>query len=142
MPSNTLHARYHAVVESIDPAEYLLIAEDILGIDAERLGRQADLGSLESALQAPFAGWGDIDVYPTLSEQAAVLCSRLVRNHPLIDGNKRAAYVTMVEFIARNGGEFVPPGARETVDTIEALAAREISEEQFAAWVDRNIRPA
>ena len=39
---------------------------------------------------------------PDLVDKAAVLCVRLARNHPLPDGNKRVAYLAMVEFLARN----------------------------------------
>jgi death on curing protein len=115
--------------------EYLLIAELILDVDAERLARQADLGALDSALHAPFARWGSADLYPSLHEKAAVLCSRLVRNHPLMDGNKRAAYETMIEFITRNGGEWLVPPPEEAAQQIGALASREISEKAFAAWI-------
>ena len=56
----------HEFMKAIGIADYLLIAADVLDVDAERLSRGADLASLESALNAPFAGWGDQDVYPTL----------------------------------------------------------------------------
>jgi death on curing protein len=62
------------------------------GYPAEELARYANLGLVDSALHAPSAGTGDTDFYPDLSTKAAVLCSRLVRNHPLPDGNKRVAY--------------------------------------------------
>jgi death-on-curing protein len=55
----------------------------------------------QSALAAPFAGLGDYELYPTLADKAAIYCSRIVRNHPLVDGNKRTAYDVMVEFVER-----------------------------------------
>ncbi len=45
----------------------------------------------DSALHAPAAGFGDTDFYPHFVDKAAVLLVRLARNHPLPDGNKRAA---------------------------------------------------
>lgn len=127
-------------MKAIGTADYLLIAADVLDIDAERLSRVADLASLESALNAPFAGWGDQDVYPTLHEKAAVLCSRLIRNHPLIDGNKRAAYVSMILFIEINGGTWQHPEDRmEVARVVWQLAGREVSEEDFAAWIAGRI---
>lgn len=110
------------------------------GIDAERLKYAADLGAAESALAAPFAGFGDTEFYPDPASKAAILCSRLVRNHPLPDGNKRVAYVAMREFLARNGIRWERPGVDETADTVEQLAAREITEEDFADWVASGIR--
>ena len=45
----------------------------------------------DSALHAPAAGFGDTDFYPDFIDKAAVLVVRLAGNHPLPDGNKRAA---------------------------------------------------
>lgn len=87
---------------ALDVADYLLIAEAILDIDADRLKRTANLVLVESALAAPFAGFGDHALHPDAATKAAILCSRLVRNHPLPDGNKRIGYICMREFIARN----------------------------------------
>ncbi len=42
-------------------------------------------------MHTPFAGFGDEDAYPELLDRAAVLITHLVQNHPLPDGNKRAA---------------------------------------------------
>lgn len=61
-----------------------------------------------------------------------MLCVRLARNHPLPDGNKRVAYLAVVEFLARNDIEWGPPGVEETVATIERVAAGTISERELA----------
>ena len=120
-------------------ADFLLIAEAILDIDAERLAEMVDLNSAESALAAPFAGFGDTDLYPNPAHKAAILCSRIVRNHPLIDGNKRVAYIAMRELLVRNGHEWIRPDDDEAAEMVERLAARDISEEQFAAWVTEHV---
>lgn len=126
----------------LDLIDYLLIAEAVTGIDAAKLARTGRIAYAESALAAPFAGFGDIDRYPSLAEKAAVLCSRLVRNHPLPDGNKRAAYVTMLEFIERNGHRWSAAGnVEDCAGTIERLAAREIDESELVAWVAARIEP-
>jgi death on curing protein len=123
------------VVQGLDAPDYLLVAEFVLGVEAERLARQADLGALDAALRAPFASWNGSDLYPSLAEKAAVLCSRLVRNRPLVDGNTRVAYLAMTEFIGRNGCDWKPPAADEAADAIERLAARELDEREFARWI-------
>lgn len=119
----------------LDVGDYLVIAEAILGVGVERLRRTAKLELAESALAAPFAGFGDHDRYPDPATKAAVLCSRLIRNHPLPDGNKRIAYICMREFIARNGLEWRRPPDDEAAEMVERLASREISEGDFATWV-------
>jgi death-on-curing protein len=123
----------------LDVADYLLIAEAILGIDADRLRRTANLALVESALAAPFAGFAEHGVHPDAATKAAVLCSRLVRNHPLPDGNKRTAYICMREFIARNDLHWQRPPDDEAAEMVEGLASREISEQDFVAWAARHI---
>jgi death on curing protein len=126
-------------MERLSIEDLLLIAEAVLEIPAEALAGATRLGAAASALAAPFAAGtnGRADPYPALADKAAVLCSRLVRNHPLPDGNKRVALLAMLELIERNGGRWTPPagGQDEIAAMIEDLAARELSEAAFAAWV-------
>jgi death-on-curing protein len=126
-------------MERIPVEDALLVGEATLDTPAEDLARMVSLPALESALAAPFMGFGDIEFYPDFHTKAAVLCSRIVRNHPLPDGNKRLAYMTMVEFIERNGRSWDASDQDAIADTIEALAAREISEMAFAQWVDTRV---
>lgn len=126
-------------VVALDVADYLLVAEAILDIDADRLKRTANLALVESALAAPFAGFGDRELHPDAATKAAILCSRLVRNHPLPDGNKRIAYICMREFIARNDLHWQRPSDDEAAEMVERLASREISEHEFVAWTVRHI---
>ncbi|MGH7235330.1 MAG: type II toxin-antitoxin system death-on-curing family toxin, partial [Nitrospiraceae bacterium] len=53
-----------------------------------------DLGALESALARPQAAFGDTQFYPDVMTKAAALMDGLTRNHPFIDGNKRASIAT------------------------------------------------
>jgi death on curing protein len=124
---------------AIDLAMYLAIAEAILEVDAQALRRVARIGEAESALAAPFAGFGDVEFYEGLATKAAILCSRLVRNHPLPDGNKRAAYVSMLMFIDLNGGTWRPRSEDERVETIESLAAGTLPEDEFVQWVRAHV---
>jgi death-on-curing protein len=125
-------------VRRIELGDFLLIAEIHSGIDANRLARIPRVVSLaEAALAAPFAGFGDFEVFPTLHERAAIYCSRIATYHPLPDGNKRTAYDVMREFIDRNGATFThpPEGIDGTAQAIEDLAGNILSEKDFVAWV-------
>lgn len=97
--------------------------------------RTIRVSSAESALAAPHAGVGDIAFYPDPAQRAAILCSRLVRNHPLPDGNKRAAYLCMLDSLELDGLRLEVSDQDTVADTIEALAAADLSEEGFVAWV-------
>ena len=119
----------------LDLADYLLIAEAVLGVPAETIARWPGVGLAESALHAPAAGFEGVEFYPDVIDKAAVFCVRLARNHPLPDGNKRVAYLAMLEFLDRNRVEWTPPSVDETVATIEAVAAGKISERELAAWL-------
>ena len=48
-----------------------------------------DLGLLQSAVDSVYAGFGDIELYPTAAEKAARLAYSLISNHAFVDGNKR-----------------------------------------------------
>lgn len=125
--------------QRIDLVDYLLHAEHQTGIPASVLANVAKIGLIESALAAPYAGFGDVDLFPEFQQRAGILCSRLIRNHPLPDGNKRSALVTMIDFVQRNGYEFDDSDQHDVAQTIEKLAARLVSEEQFVAWVQTRI---
>lgn len=117
--------------------DFLLIAEGALRTPAEELARTVLVSSAESALAAPFATFGGIDFYPDAVERAAICCSRIIRNHPFPDGNKRVGYECMREMLDRDCIPWPRPSrdVDEIAGTIEALAAREISEAEFVAWV-------
>jgi death-on-curing protein len=62
-----------------------------------------DLGLLSSALARPAASMFGEEAYPSLDRKAAALLESLVRNHPLLDGNKRTGWTLMVAFLWLNG---------------------------------------
>jgi death-on-curing protein len=126
-------------LEYLDLADYLLIAEAVLGIPAEEIACWPGIGLADSALHAPAAAFESVELFPDLIEKAAVLCVRLARNHPLPDGNKRVAYLAMLEFLARNQVEWAPPSVAETVGTIERVAAGTVSESELADWLRESL---
>lgn len=129
-------------MEAIEIGDFLVIAERVTGVPAEHLARnQQTVAAAEAALGAPWAGFGDVELHPTFAEKAAVYASRIVRYHPLVDGNKRVAWVVMREFIARNSREWMPAASREEeAEMIERLAASQVTEAEFTAWVTERIR--
>jgi death-on-curing protein len=130
-----------ADVEHLSLADFLLIAEAATGIAAEELARLPNLGLAESALAAPAASYGGAEFYPDFVDKAAVLCARLARNHPLPDGNKRTAFLALVEFVERNGRRWGESDRdpEESVAMIEGVAAGTLSEAQLAVWVRSRV---
>jgi death-on-curing protein len=86
----------------VDLLDYLAIAAELTGLDTPTLQRVTKIELAESALHAPAAGFGDIEFYPDFIDKATVLLVRLAKNHPLPDGNKRAAWVSLRLFVEIN----------------------------------------
>jgi death on curing protein len=97
-----------------------------------------DAGLLDSALARPrnlFAYNPEADS----AQLAAAYGFGLVRNHPFLDGNKRIAFIATHLFLHLNGLSL----EAEPIDQIHAmlrLAANEISEEEFAAWIREHMK--
>jgi death on curing protein len=116
-----------------DEVEYLDL-EDLLGLTrALSTGPVRDLGLLDSACARPRSTAFGTDAYPTLEDKAAALLHSLARNHALVDGNKRLAWLATVVFLDLNGRtvelvdeavfELVMAVAEGTLD-VAAIAAR------------------
>lgn len=123
-------------------AEYLWLAGQVTDVGVTVLVRASRIDLADSALHAPAAGFGDEDFYPDLYDKAAVLCCRLAWNHPLPDGNKRAAWAALGMFVDLNDGmwEPDPPDVDEAEDAMLAVAAGEVDEPWFATWLRARIR--
>lgn len=130
-------------MQLIDLADFLLVAEAVTDIESRTLKNIARIPEAESALAAPYASFEGIDFYPEPETKAAILCSRLVRNHPLPDGNKRVAFLLMLEHFERAGLTWTEPdgGQKEIAYVIEALAGSEIAEDAFIEWVHARAAP-
>lgn len=118
-----------------------LTAELVIDIHAEQLalfgGPEGirDIGMLESALMRPvnqFA-YGQTD----MAALAAAYAFGIARNHPFVDGNKRAAFLTMITFLRLNGIGFAPSEALAAA-AILALAAGEVDEAGLTRWIRDN----
>jgi len=125
------------LIAYLEFADYLLIAESVLGLPAEAIANFNRIGLAQSALDAPRAGFGGVEAYPDFETKAAVLCWHLFKNHPLPDGNKRCAFLATVEFVERNGRTWVPaPGdPDETDQVIRAVASGDVSQADFREWI-------
>ncbi len=77
---------------------------DALLPQLERVGfKVKDPGLLGSALARPEMTIYGQDAYPTLWEKAAALFESIIRNHPMFDGNKRTAWISVNIFLQLNG---------------------------------------
>jgi death on curing protein len=105
-----------------------LDVEDLLYI-AEHATRAAvevrDIGLLESAAARPRASAFGADAYPTLHDKAAALLHSIVRNHALVDGNKRLGLAAVIGFYGLNGRRLTMTND-EAYDFVIAVASGEL----------------
>ena len=112
-----------------------LTVEMVREIHAEAISRFGgsdgvrDSALLESAVAAPQASFGGKSPYRDLVEVAAAYLYYLCRNHPFIDGNKRAALGSCVVFLRLNGSEPKPDGP-EWEELVLTIAAGSLDREQ------------
>jgi death-on-curing protein len=83
-----------------------------------------DEALLESAVAAPQATFGGVSVYASMEEVAAAYLFYICRNHPFIDGNKRAALGACILFLRLNGIEPAPDGPDWEALTLDVAASR------------------
>jgi death-on-curing protein len=87
----------------------------------------------------PPAGLGESEFYPDFVDKAAVLVVRLAKNHPLPDGNKRAAWVALRLFVELNDWTWNPtPGVDDAEQAVLAIASGDWGQ-QMAAWLRKHL---
>jgi death-on-curing protein len=86
-----------------------------------------DIGLLDAAVHRPRSSVIGQDAYPDLFTKAAALMHSLARSHPLVDGNKRLAWLATYVFLAKND-VVLDPGDDEAYDLVVAVAAGTIDE--------------
>jgi death on curing protein len=125
---------------SNEEIDYLTV-EDLLEIAAGAIGEVVvrDAGLLAAAAGRPqLTVYGD-DAYPTFNDKAAALLHSLVRNHALVDGNKRLAWAATRVFCLLNGRDLA-----YTVDDAEQLmlsaAAGDLDVSDIAKWINEHRR--
>jgi death on curing protein len=133
-------------VDYLELADFLLIAEAVLQEPAKKIAEESNLNLADSALHAPVASFDGKEFYPDFPTKAAVLCTHLIKNHPLKDGNAQVALVSTIEFCRRNGFHWSPPPGDEdgeaTATTLFEVAAAPLSESlvnQLSTWVAHRI---
>ena len=121
----------------VDRKALLLLHDESLAEHGGGAGIR-DEGLLDSALDGP----RNLALYeqPDAAALAASYASGLARNHPFVDGNKRAAFLSVGLFLGLNGHRLTASQAEATV-AMFGLAAGDIDEATFAAWLRDRIAP-
>lgn len=122
---------------------FWLTREIVIAIQGELLARFGGLGGLrdEGLLESALARPLQLFRYSTPStfELAACYAHGIVKNHPFLDGNKRAGFVAAYTFLGINGFRLEAPEEDAVLQTL-ALAAGETGPDDYAAWLARSCR--
>ena len=117
----------------------LLLHEESLAVFGGARGLR-DRALLESALARPL----NTHAYhpqSTLADLAASYAFGLARNHPFVDGNKRAAFLSIGLFLAINGARLIADQV-DAIQTMMALADGSLDEKSLAVWIQKNVQCA
>lgn len=118
-----------------------LTMADVVAMHAEQLAMFGgppglrDAGMLKSAIGRPRNRW--LYEPADLAALAAAFAFGIAKNHPFVDGNKRAAFAAMMVFLRLNGIPFAPPEDQATI-IIQDLAAGMVDEEGLTRWIRDN----
>ena len=96
-----------------------------------------DEALLESAVDAPEAGFGGQELYSGVEAKAARLAFGLVRNHPFVDGNKRVGVLAMLVTLEGNG-VVLEVSDTDLIALGLGLAEGKLDTEEVAVWIRRH----
>jgi death-on-curing protein len=121
----------------IEERDALALHDRLLALDGGLPGVR-DVGLPQSALAQP----RQLDAYgdkPDVIDMAAAYIAGIVRNHPLIDGNKRTGFLLGVLFLELNGLRFTA-SEESAAQVILSLAAGALDEPALVAWFRANVK--
>ena len=116
---------------------YLSLEDLLYIVERAALGPVRDMGLLDSAAHRPQTNLFGVEAYPDVDLKAAALLESIVRNHALVDGNKRLGWLAVFAFYARNGILLDAP-EDPAYDMVIGVATGELAlasvAEQLALW--------
>lgn len=120
------------MVEYLDLEDLLALTDDL------RAGPVRDAGLLEAAVARPRTTVFGDDAYPSPIDKAAALLHSICRNHALVDGNKRLAWLATDVFLRINGVVLVMPDGA-AFDLVMAVADGTADVAEIAVALDRAV---
>jgi len=123
-----------------------LTLDEVLALHADQIDRYGgsagvrEIGLLESALAAPRATFGGEYLHDSLPEMAAAYLFHLSRNHPFLDGNKRAGLAAAIAFLGLNG-LWLDDDPEELADQVLRVAEGTMPKSELAEYIRRRVVP-
>jgi death-on-curing protein len=129
----------------VNPPPRFLAVEDVLTLHLIAIEDQGgdsslrDRSLLDAAVAMPRQQFGGDFLHPNIPAMAAAYAFHICKNHPFVDGNKRAATAAMIAFLSDNGWAFEAT-ADEAEPVILQLAAGAIDKPAFTDWASTHMR--
>jgi death-on-curing protein len=95
-------------------------------------------GLLQSAIERPFAGFGESEFYSMPAEKAGAVAESIVKNHPFVDGNKRTGYVLM-RLLLMHFGQDLQATQDEKYDFVIGIASGQLAFPEIIAWINAKL---
>ena len=115
-------------VEFLDTDDLIELARRLLG-DPPPV---RDIGLLTAAAARPQASAFGSDAYPDIWAKAAALLQSVVKNHALIDGNKRLGWLATAVFLELNGGSVASAHNDDVYELVMRVATEDVAVEEIA----------
>lgn len=123
----------------LELGDLIAIATSVLKLEVDQVLHITDLGLADSALARPQASFAGADFYPELPAKAAALLQSLSRNHAFLDGNKRIALVSTLQFLKMNGFDLSLASPQEAYEVISAAASGGVELGELTAWLENQL---
>jgi len=123
-----------------------LTLDEVLALHADQIDRYGgstgvrDIALLESALATPRATFAGEYLHGSLPEMAAAYLFHLSRNHPFLDGNKRAGLAAAIAFLGLNG-LWLDANPKELADQVLRVAEGSMPKSELAEYIRRRVVP-
>lgn len=121
------------------PNQIIFLQKRIIEVSGGSHGVR-DQGLLESAIYRPQASFGGADLYPDLFSKAAALGHSIIKNHPFLDGNKRAGFEAMRLFLRMNDFDLRADEDRKFEFVLKIASDPETDEHRIAQWLREHCR--
>ena len=124
-------------MKPIGLAEALAIHTEVVNESGGSHGLR-DQGGLEAALARPYMTFDQAELYPEPLDKAAAMLESIVKNHPFVDGNKRAGY-TLLRLTLNTFELDVSASDDEEYDLVIAVATSQMDVDAIRAWLRSRI---
>jgi death-on-curing protein len=109
-------------------------------VELEAIGFHVrDLGLVHSALERPATTLMGQEAYPSIELKCAAQTESLARNHPFVDGNKRASWIAL-NHLLRINGYLLFASQDDAFDFIQGVSRGQLSLEKSAEWIEKRSR--